>query len=400
VNLIRSVRSRNLPRQVFALLILWCSALWAQAPASAPEERKQIEDAVKKFMAANSLPSVSVAVVRDGKYEWSAGFGMADLENSVPATSSTLYRLASISKSITATAAMLLYERTKLDLDAPVQKYCPAFPVKEAPITTRELLGHLGGIRHYRSQSLTDPEVVSTKHFDNPIAGGLGFFKDDPLVAKPGTKFSYSTHGYTLVGCIIEGASGQKYEDFVREYVLQPAGMNHTRIDDRLAIVPYRARFYSKDTFGTVVNAEPVDVSFKLPGDGWLSSAEDMAKFEEAMLNDHLVSRATRNLMWTPQKTSDGKETTYGLGWEIGSGFAPTINHGGGEWGTSTFIMMAPEQRAGVVVLINLNGGNASDLAPELLKMIIRSKQPRSFANPYGSVRGPLSPGATIPDWM
>jgi CubicO group peptidase (beta-lactamase class C family) len=148
-----------------------------------------------------------------------------------------------------------------------------------------------------------------------------------------------------------------------------------------------------------VINARFVDIGFKTPGDGWLSSAEDLARFEVAMLNERLVSRATRILMWTPQKTFDGKETTYGLGWEIGNGFAPTINHGGGEWGTSTFITMAPEQRAGVVVLINLNGGNASDLAPELLKIIIGSKPPRSFANPYGSVRDPLSPGATIPDW-
>src|ERR1700730_6058496 len=107
--------------------------------------------------------------------------------------------------------------------------------------------------------------------------------------------------------------------------------MTHTRIDDRLAIVPYRTRFYSKDTLGTVVNAEPVDVSFKLPGDGWLSTAEDMAKFEVAMLDDRVVTRSTRTVMWTPQKLSDGKETTYGLGWEIGNGFAPTINHGGGE---------------------------------------------------------------------
>jgi CubicO group peptidase (beta-lactamase class C family) len=179
--------------------------LWAQAPASAPEEREQIEDAVKKFMAANSLPSVSVAVVRDGKYEWSSGFGMADLENSVPATSRTLYRLASISKPITATAAMLLYERGKLDLDAPLQKYCPVFPEKEAPITTRQLLGHLGGIRHDRTHSFDDPEIINTKHVDDPISGGLNFFKDDPLVATPGTRFSYSTNGYTLVGCIIEG---------------------------------------------------------------------------------------------------------------------------------------------------------------------------------------------------
>jgi CubicO group peptidase (beta-lactamase class C family) len=165
---------------------------------------------------------------------------MADLENLVPATSQTLYRLASISKPITAAAAMLLYEHGKLDLDAPVQKYCPAFPGKEAPITTRQLLGHLSGIRHYRSQSLNDPEVINTKHFDDPIVGGLSFFKDDALVAKPGTKFSYSTHGFTVVGCVIESASGEKYEDFVRDNVLLPAGMTHTRIDDGYAIVSHR----------------------------------------------------------------------------------------------------------------------------------------------------------------
>jgi CubicO group peptidase (beta-lactamase class C family) len=130
---------------------------------------------------------------------------------------------------------------------------------------------------------------------------GLSFFKDDALVAEPDTKFSYSTHGFTLIGCIIEGASGESY--VVRENVLQPSGMTNTRIDDRSAIVPYRTRFYSKDDSGTVINAQPVDVSFKIPGDGWLSS-EDMAKFEVAMLNDRLVARNTRNLMWTPQKTS------------------------------------------------------------------------------------------------
>ena len=179
---------------------------------------------------------------------------MADLENLVPATSTTLYRLASISKPITA-AAMVLYERGKLDLDAPVQKYCPAFPKKEAPITTRQLLGHLGGIRHDRTHSFDDPEIINTKHVDDPISGGLDYFKDDPLVAVPGTKFSYSTNGYTVVGCVIEGASAMKYVDFVRENVLRPAGMTRTRVDDYSAIIPSRTRFYSKDNSGTVINS-------------------------------------------------------------------------------------------------------------------------------------------------
>jgi serine beta-lactamase-like protein LACTB len=142
------------------------------------------------------VPGISAAVVQDGEFVWSAGFGMADLENSVPATSQTLYRLGSISKPITSTAAMALWEHGKLDLDSPVQKYCPAFPRKPWPITTRELLGHLGGIRYYNvpelpySESQTDPEVGNTRHFENGVQGGLKFFANDPLVAQPGTHFT------------------------------------------------------------------------------------------------------------------------------------------------------------------------------------------------------------------
>ena len=131
----------------------------AQSGQIAPAKRAQLEAAISRFMAANSTPGVSVAVVENGAEEWSAGFGSADLENFVPATAHTLYRLGSISKSITATATLLLWQEGKLDLDAPVQKYCPAFPQKDVPITTRELLGHLGGIRHYKSDSQDDPEV-------------------------------------------------------------------------------------------------------------------------------------------------------------------------------------------------------------------------------------------------
>lgn len=327
-------------------------------------------------MAANSIPGVSVAVVENGAVEWTAGFGSADLENSVPATSHTLYRLASISKPITATAALLLWQQGKLNLDAPVQKYCPAFPQKDAPITTREILGHLSGIRHYKSDSQEDPEIGNTRHFQNPVQGGLDFFKDDPLIAKPGAEFHYSTQGYTLVGCAIEGAAGENYADYVRENILAPAGMTHTVVDNRFAIVPFRTRFYSKDKTGAITNAEFLDSSYKIPGGGWLSSVDDMAQFEVAMLNDRLVARSTRDLMWTPLKPTDGKEDRYALGWGTGNELGILdVGHGGGQQGTSTFFMMVPERRAGVVVLINLDGGNASDLATELMKIVIGSPQ-------------------------
>src|SRR5258708_13324682 len=137
----------------------------AQGGQIAPGKRAQLQNAISRFMAANSIPGVSVAVVETGAEEWSEGFGAADLENLVPATSHTLYRLASISKSITATAALLLWQQGKLDLDAPIQKYCPSFPQKDAPITTRELLGHPRALRHSKSPSQHHPQHHNTNHF-------------------------------------------------------------------------------------------------------------------------------------------------------------------------------------------------------------------------------------------
>lgn len=359
--------------------LLAASCAVAQTGKLPAEKQAKIENAISKFMTANKAPGISAALVQDGEFVWSAGFGMADLENSVPATSETLYRLGSISKPITATAAMELWERGKLDLDLPVQKYCPAFPQKPWPITTREPLGHLGGIRYYHvpetpySKSQSDPEVGNTRHFENGIEGGLKFFADDPLVAQPGTHFNYSTQGYTLVGCAIEGASGEKYADYVREHVLVPAGMPHTRSDDRFAIIPFRTRFYSKDESGAVVNAEFLDSSYKVAGGGWLSSAPDMARFEVAILTDRLIKRATRDVMWTPQTPSDGLgRMVYGLGWQAGTTEGVgDVGHGGSQQGTSTMMLIAPDARAGVVVLTNSDSVGASELASQLLEIVL-----------------------------
>ena len=338
----------------------------------------KIDAAVNKFMASTHVPGVSVAVVENGEYEWGQGFGFADLENNVPTSEHTLFRLASISKSLTATAAMQLWERGRLDLDAPVQKYCPSFPQKPWPISTRQVLGHLGGIRHYKSGAQDDPEVGNTKHFDDSVQAGLNFFKDDALVAQPGTSFHYSTQGYTLIGCVIEGASGAKYVDFVRQNVLAPAQMEQTQADNRFAIIPYRTRFYEKTESGTVRNADFLDSSYKIPGGGWLSSAEDMAKFEVAILNDKLVRRTTRDLMWTPLKPSDGSTDTYGLGWTWGDENdhdVASVGHNGGQQGTSTTFAIVPERRAGVVVLTNMEGQPASDLAREILKILVAAPE-------------------------
>jgi serine beta-lactamase-like protein LACTB len=375
--LLTNVRLGALPRQQLSYFLL-SLLLLASAPISAAQDipfpspkRAQIEKAVSAFMTANSVPGVSVAIVQNGQPVWSSGFGMSDLEDSAPATSSTLYRLGSISKPISAVAILQLYERGKLDLDVPVQKYCPAFPQKDSPITSRQLLGHLSGIRHYNKDGKGDVPEDSARHFPS-MEESLQLFASDPLLSKPGAQFHYSTYGYTLLGCVLEGAASQRYIDFVRENVFRPAAMDHTQVDDFFAIVPHRTRWYHRDKSGAVQNAGVLDSSYKIPGGGLIASADDMANFEAAILAGKLLKPATQQLMWTVQHTTDGKPTTYALGWGVGDHFGlHLIGHTGGQQGTSTAILLAPQKSAGVAVLANMDGQDVNALAESILKITL-----------------------------
>jgi len=367
-------RTNSVRKSFFRLLAMFLvvvAAISAQQKGLSQEKRLEIEKAVSSFMSANSVPGIGAAVVLEGEPVWSAGFGMADLEDFAPVTSSTLFRLGSISKPITATVILQLWERGKLDLDAPVQKYCPAFPQKEWPITARELLAHLGGIRHYNPDGKGDIPEDSARHFAS-MEESLQIFAADPLVAKPGTKFNYSTYGYTLIGCVLEGAASQKYVDYVSENVFKPAGMMQTQADDFFAVIPHRTRWYHKDKTGLVHNAGVLDSSYKIPGGGLISSANDMAHFEAAILADKLVQRATRELMWTIPKPIDGKPSRYALGWFVAEKFGlRTAGHTGGQQGTDTAFLIAPDRHAGVVVLANMDNVNTNLLADEILKIVL-----------------------------
>jgi CubicO group peptidase (beta-lactamase class C family) len=375
-------RVRNLFRFSAVLILTSLFAAHAGAQRSSaltPATIAKVDSAVEAFRQKSGAPGVSIALVQDGVLVYAKGYGFADLENSVPATSETLYRLASVSKTITAVAAMQLWQQHKLDLDAPIQKYCPAFPDKGSLITTRELLGHLGGIRHYKEGDAGLPELNNTIHFADPIAGGISLFKDDPLVAKPGAHFHYSTQGYTLVGCAIASASGESYVDFVREHIFTPVGMSETVVDDRFAVIPHRTRFYSKAKDGKIQNSEFLDSSYKIPGGGWLSSATDLANYEIALMKGKLVDPATLALMSTPRKPSDGSEDRYGLGFgvdplEVGGNKFMAIGHSGGQQGTSTMILLVPAMNTAVVVLANLDGAESPALAKDLEKILLEAK--------------------------
>src|SRR6185503_2698047 len=218
----------------------------ATAEAAAPMSSAtiaRVDSAITAVIERSHIPGLAIAIAIDGEVRWQKAYGLADVENAVPAETSTVFRIASVTKPLTATAALQLVDRGKLDLDAPVQKYARTFPVKGWPITTRHLLGHLSGIRHYKAA-----EAERTNHYDS-LAAALEVFEDDPLEHEPGAGFTYTTFGYTLLGVVIEGASGMRYIDYMREHLFEPAGMMHTRADDLSAIVPKRARGYSPKVY-------------------------------------------------------------------------------------------------------------------------------------------------------
>lgn len=357
----------------FSLRVLLYVLLFVSVPATAqtlPADKiEKIEKEITAVMSQQNIPGLSIAVVTDQKLRWSNGYGLADLENYVPAKAATVYRLGSISKTITAVAVMQLAEQGKLNLDAPIQTYCPAFPQKQWPVTARLLLGHLAGVRHYKS----DAEFDSTRHF-NSIVEGLAMFKDDPLLFEPGTKFSYTTHGYAVLGCAVEGASGMKFTDYVRARIFVPAGMNRMRVDEVAEIIPNRAQGYIKAADGTLRNSALADTSYKIPGGGFCSTVEDLARFAIAVQAGALVKPETRGQMWTRQKTRDGNDTTYGLGWQIGvHNSMKDVSHGGAQQRVSTYLYMIPEKGLAVVLMANMEnvGGSLNKLSHQVADILL-----------------------------
>jgi CubicO group peptidase (beta-lactamase class C family) len=316
-------------------------------------------------MSQQNIPGLSIAIVHENQIRFQRGYGMAEVENFVPAKALTVYRIASVSKPLTAVAAMQLVEAGKLDLDAPVQKYAPSFPTKNFPITTRQVLAHLSGIRNYRPG-----EGERTARYET-LTDALAIFKDDPLEQEPGVRFSYTTLGYTLLGVIIEGASATSFTDYMREHVFRPAGMQHTYVDDLYAIILNRARGNTPRVFGVLDgnyrNPVLMDSSYKIPGGGFVSTAEDLARFAIAVQNGVLIKPETFAQMSKAQKTRDGRETGYGYGWYVGAGggFATdpeAIWHGGVQPGFTSDLVLLPKNRFAVAILTNLEAGGRLEL--------------------------------------
>lgn len=320
----------------------------AAAAASFTDAIAQTRALIEKEFAPK-VPGLAAAVGVDGRIVWSAGFGYANVAQKTPATPTTRFRVGSIAKPMTAAGLMLLVERGQLDLDAPVRNYVPEFPDPGVIITTRQLAGHLGGIRHYRGR-----EMFLNRPFASVIAG-LSIFAGDPLEAPPGTKYIYSTYGWTLISAAMERAAKQDFLAFMEASVFGPLQMKDTRPDRAGVLDPQRTHFYDTNAAGRFVETPAVDNSYKWAGGGFLSTVEDLVRFGSAHLQPGFLKAESLAVMFRSQRTAEGKPVDYGIGWRVlkdAKGHAIMLHTGGSIGGTSVLILH-PATRTVVALACN-----------------------------------------------
>lgn len=326
--------------------LLCCLA--AMLPAARADE---IDDYLRRQMERQQIPGLSLAVVKDGKVIKAAGYGLANIETKTSATPETVYQLASVTKPFTATAIMLLVQDGKLALDDPIGKYIEGAPESWDGITVRHLLLHTGGIKDYLNElhegtrEDTNPEKI------------VGLVKGLPLNFSPGERHSYSNTGYVLLAMIVHKASGKPYDLFLRERVFGPLGMNATRRDDPADIIPNRAARYVRDGKGWK-NAPDLNPTLWNNGDGGLlSTALDLAKWDEALRGDGLLRAETKRQMWAAGTANDGKSFDYGFGWGLDRPRGHRlIWHSGGRPGTSAIVARFADDGIAVILLANGSG--------------------------------------------
>jgi CubicO group peptidase (beta-lactamase class C family) len=335
--------------------LLTCLLTVSVAVAAPPPLQDVVADVRARIQSdlAPAVPGLSIALAEDGKILWSEGFGFADLEAKKPVTTKSLFRIGSISKPITAAGLMLLVERGKLDLDADIHRYVPDFPDKGHPITTRQLAGHLAGIRHYKGK-----EVYLNHHYAS-VQEALKIFENDPLLSIPGENYSYSSYGFNLISAVMEGATKQEFLPYINAAVLSPLALTNTVADDVTHVIPERTRYYKAKTGGGFELEPDVDNSYKWASGGFLSTPEDLVRFGSAHLHPGFLTQASLDALFTSQKTSAGKETGYGIGWDIKKDKTghPVWMHTGGSVGGTSVLLIHPY--SGVVLALTANCSEA-----------------------------------------
>lgn len=336
--------------------------------ADAVEQGRQI---VRAGLIEQNLPGLSVAVGAGGDIVWAEGFGWADLEDRVPVAPGTRFRIGTASTALTSAAVGLLLENDRLKLDEKIQTYVPEFPEKQWPVTLRQLMGHLAGVR---TDSGDEGPLFSVR-CERPVEG-LQYFAERSLLFEPGTRYRYSSYGWILMSAAVEAAADERFLTFMRTHIFEPLGMEDTRAESSTEAMPGRATFYfpkfaADPRYGPDLMRE-IDYSCYTGSSVFLSTPSDLVRFAMAINSGTLLQPATVQLLQTSQRLSSGQETGYGLGWDLETvdlAGKPTrlVGHDGESLGGMVASFMTfPEHGIVVSVTSNISYADTFSLAVKI----------------------------------
>lgn len=362
---------------------LWIFLLWG---ISIPSHSQQIDkktigltrDMASELLKTSNMPGISVAISKKGKIVFVEGFGYADIANKIPVTKTTEFRTASVAKIITATAIGKLVEGGELNLDLPIQEYIPYFPKKEFTITARHLAGHLSGLPHYSNSDKIENRVYSS------VQDALGVFSHDSLLFKPSTNYRYSTHGFTLLSAVIEGASGKNYLDYMANQILKPLQMYNTEPDRRTQKPNDKAAKLYKVVNGIQEEVKtPDEVSYKWAGGGFVTTPTDLIHLANGYLNGFL-SPSIVKMMFESQSLNSGEKTQVGIGWRISQDIdgQRVIEHAGSMQGARSVLCIYPDEQLVISIMVNAEWPSTiEETAHMMARPFLSKKTPKPFPN-------------------
>jgi CubicO group peptidase (beta-lactamase class C family) len=325
-----------------------------------------VDTYLRAEMADQRIPGVAVAVLRDGKPVSVRTLGVANIELNTPVTRDTAFKIGSVSKQFIATGIMLLVRDGKVRLDDPVKTYLDDAPAAWSGITLRHLLTHTSGLVRespgYDSlKAQSDADVIRKAY-------------DVPLQSPPGEKWSYSNLGYFTLAEVIHRVCGQPWPQFMSERVFKPLGMTATRTTDALDIIPNRASGYLfRDNVQH--NVEPM-LALR-PSGAFFSTLSDLMKYEAALHDNALLSKAEQAQVLTPMQLTGGTATNYGFGWIVEDFRGHRrVRHGGSLPGFRADFSRYDDDSLAVIVLVNADSVRTDAIALEVANHYIRGLSP------------------------
>jgi CubicO group peptidase (beta-lactamase class C family) len=350
------------------------AAVSSDGYAGAVEESRRL---ARALVAPDNLPGLSVAVAVNGEIAWAEGFGWADGDRT-PLTPLTRFRLGALSKPLTAVAAALLHDRGRLDLDAPVQRYVPAYPEKQWTVTTRQLMGDVAGIHRIRGDNNDAMPVEHCTGLDEAVA----LFAGDPLMFEPGTEHRYSIYGWVLVSAAIEGAAAEPFSQFMVRQVFEPLAMERTVVAETEGVDGVTA-LSQRSVLGirlkAVASRRP-DYSCLAGAGAFLSTPTDLVRLGSAMLKPGLLKAETIAAFQTPTRLASGASTTYALGWTVSS--VPLagervrmVSHRGSPLGGYVSLLTFPELGLAIAAAANVNASTVHPFAQQVADAFARQKR-------------------------